>query len=193
MPELPVKDLRLSELHLPEIKRDDIVRALSERLPAVDLSAIELPGRDRRATGRFDWRSIDPAEALAGLAAVTRIGRPLVRRWRWGVAAGVVIAVGVVTTAVLARPEIRDRAGRTVGKLRDKARASMDRGDVLELDDDFRPVDVPTAGELVTDDAPKPGIETPTLDVEADAAMAADAVEAVDATTDVPNEAVRPA
>ena len=38
MPELPVKETRLPELHLPEISRKDIMRSLSEmRMPDVDL------------------------------------------------------------------------------------------------------------------------------------------------------------
>src|SRR5262245_6581772 len=185
MPELPVKDLRLSELHLPEIKRDDIARTLSERLPSVDLSAIELPGRDRPSTTRFDWRSIDPAEALAGLAAATRFVQPIARRWRWGLAAGVVIAVGVVTAAVVARPDVRERAGWTVGKLRDKARTTMDRDDVLELDDDFLGTDLPTTGELVTDETPMPDIADSTVEAVDEATAAVEAVE-------VPDEAVRP-
>jgi hypothetical protein len=71
MPELPVKEIRLSELHLPEIKRDEIVRSLSEiRLPSLDLSSVERPKvelPDR--IGRIDWRSIDVTSALAGAAA----------------------------------------------------------------------------------------------------------------------------
>ena len=38
MPELPVQEVRLSELHLPEISRKDIMRSLSEmRMPDVEL------------------------------------------------------------------------------------------------------------------------------------------------------------
>lgn len=186
MPELPVKDLRLSELHLPEIKRDDIVRALSEKLPSVDLSSIELPGRDRREPGRFDWRSIDPAEALAGLAAVGRIGRPLVRRWRWGVATGVVIVVGIATAAVLANPVVRERAGRTVGKLRDKAQTRMDRGDVLEIDDDIDAPELTEAVEAVADDVPSPAFEPPDAEAPAGESPAFEPAE-------LPDEAPRPA
>jgi hypothetical protein len=185
MPELPVKDLRLSELHLPEIKRDDIVRTLSEKLPSVDLSAVQLPGRDRQEGSRFDWRSIDPAAALAGLAAVGRIGRPLVRRWRWGLAAGVVVAVGVAT-AVLANKDVRDRAGRTVGKLRDKARTRMDRADVLEIDDDIEVPELTEAVEAVADDPPTPAFEPP------DAEAPAGEIPAFE-PTELPDEAPRPA
>jgi hypothetical protein len=186
MPELPVKDLRLSELHLPEIKRDDIVRTLSEKLPSVDLSAIELPRRDREQTSRFDWRSIDPAEALAGLAAVSRFGRPLARRWRWGLAAGVIVAVGIVTAAVLASPVVRERAGRTVGKLRDRARTRMDRDDVLEIDEDIEGMVIPGAAGSVADDSPTRAFEPPDADTPAGQTPAFE-------PTELSDEAPRPA
>ena len=185
MPELPVKDLRPPELHLPEIKRDDIVRTLSEKLPSVDLSAVQLPGRDRQEGSRFDWRSIDPAEALAGLAAVGRIGRPLVRRWRWGLATGVVVVVGIATAAVLANQDVRERAGRTVGKLRDKARTKMDRGDVLEIDEDVVGMVLPEAVESVADDAATPAFERPDAEAPAEATPAFE-------TTEPSDEAPRP-
>ena len=89
MPELPVKEVRLPELHLPEIDRDQIISSLSGlRLPAVDITTIERPRFGRQArTGRFglpaiDWRSIDLGPAVAGVAALGRLGsraRPLVR------------------------------------------------------------------------------------------------------------------
>jgi hypothetical protein len=186
MPELPVKDLHLSELHLPEIKRDDIVRTLSEKLPSVDLSSLELPKRDPQKPPRFDWRSIDPAEALAGLAAVGRLGRPLVRRWRWGLVAGVVVAVGIATAAVLARQDVRERAGRLVGKLRDRARTRMDRADVLEIDDDIDATELPEAVEAVTDDAPTPAFEPPEAEAPAGDIPAFE-------PTEQPDEAARPA
>jgi hypothetical protein len=181
MPELPVKDLRVPELHLPEINRDDIVRTLSERLPSVNLSSVELPKLDR-GTGRgFDWRSIDVTEALAGVAALTRLARPLTRRPRLMLAVGVVAAIGVATAAVLANPVVRERAGRTVGKLRDKAQARMERSDVLEIEHD---VDPPSAGELVTDDAPLPAAE------EAEGGTSIGDIPA--GTADVQDEAARP-
>src|SRR4029077_20381141 len=106
VPELAAQEVRLAELHLPEIKRDEIVRSLSEvRVPTLDLAAIErpriaLPDSIRR----FDWRSIDLGGALAGPAAIARLGRPLARRSRWPYVAGAVIVVGVASAVILARP-----------------------------------------------------------------------------------------
>jgi hypothetical protein len=168
MPELPVKEIRLSELHLPEIKREDIVRSLSEiRLPSVELPTVQLPGRERREDKRqtrFDWRSIDVAEAMAGMAAITRIGRPMLRRSRLTVAAGAVLVVGLVTVAVLANPTVRERAGRTARRVRERAQGRMSPSDVLEVDHDKTaagsdPIEgassiaeeLPSGGELLTD------------------------------------------
>jgi hypothetical protein len=152
MPELPVKEVRLSELHLPEIKRDDIVRSLSEiRLPAVELPTIELPTIER-GSPRFDWRSIDLGAAVASAAAFAQAGRPLFRRSRVTVAAGTVVVVGLIAAAVLATPAVRQRAGATVRRVRDKVDARMTSSDVLELDDaDATSPDLPSAGELLTD------------------------------------------
>ena len=140
MPELPVQEVRRSELHLPEISRDDIVRSLSEvRLPSVELPSVDVPRLTiPDAIRDFDWRSIDVPAALAGAAAVIRIGRPAARRARWPLAIGAVVAVvavGVVAAA-LANPTVRDRLSKTTGKLRDKLEGRMTREDVLEVDDD---------------------------------------------------------
>jgi len=176
MPELPVKDLRVPELHLPEINRDDIVRALSEKLPAVDL-----PKLDRSQGRTFDWRSIDVAGALAGVATVTRLARPLTRRPRAMLAVGVIAALGIATAAVLANPVVRERAGKTVGKLRDKAQARMNRSDVLEIEAD---TDLPTAGELLTDEVLLPAA----AEAESDAVADDPAI----GTSEVQDEAARP-
>ena len=142
MPELPVQEVRLSELHLPEIKRDEIVRSLSEvRVPTLDLAAIERP---RIALPilirRFDWRSIDLGGALAGAAAIARLGRPLARRSRWPyVACGAVIVVGVASAVILARPPVRERAGRAIRDLRARIDERMGPDDGLEIDDDAVP------------------------------------------------------
>ena len=156
MPELPVKDIRLSELHLPEISRDDIVRSLSEiRLPTVELPTIELPmvelPRIERRSSRFDWRSIDLGAAVASATAFAQASRPLFRRSRVTVVAGTVAVVGLIAAAAIATPAIRQRAGATVRRLRDRVDARMTPSDVLELDDDVAPTDLPTAGELLSD------------------------------------------
>jgi len=173
MPELPVKEIRRSELHLPEIKRDDIVRSLSEiRLPAIELPKVELPRREDPAS-RFDWRSVDLGAAVAGAAALVQAGaqagRPLFRRSRVTVAAGTIVVVGLIAAAVLATPAVRQRAGATVRRVRDRVDARMTSSDVLELGDDATTDqlgDLPSAGELVTDGTlPAPEAAVPDADV----------------------------
>jgi hypothetical protein len=193
MPELPVKERRLSELHLPEIKRDDIVRSLSEiRLPAVDLPTIELP-RIERGSSRFDWRSVDLAAAVAGAAALAERGRPYLRRSRVTVVAGTVVVVGLIAAAVLATPAVRERAGATFRRVRDKIDPRMTASDVLELEDDDAAVsDLPSAGDLVTDGtmSAEPAVDGRAADGHAADGHAADGqaadVQAADVAADVP-------
>ena len=141
MPELPVQEVRPSELHLPEIKRDEIVRSLSEvRVPTLDIAAIErprivLPNSIRR----FDWRSIDLGGALAGAAAIARLGRPVARRARWPYVAGAVILVGAASAVILATPPVRERAGRAIRDLRARIDERMGPDDGLEIDADAVP------------------------------------------------------
>ena len=199
MPELPVKEIRLSELHLPEIKREDIVRSLSEiKLPSVELPAVQLPGRERRearGAGRFDWRSIDIAEAMAGMAAITKIGRPVLRRSRVTVAVGAVLVVSLVTVAVLANPAVRERAGRTARRVRARAQGRMTPSDVLEVDDDVAvaEAELPSGGELLTD-GELPAPEAPAAEERTDDARSFERSEAlVTEVVETTGEAARPA
>ncbi len=162
MPELPVKEVRLPELHLPEIDRDQIIGSLSGlRLPAVDLPAVERPRFGRPGSRRFDvraidWRAIDLGPAIAGATALVRVGsraRPLVRS-RWAVVAGVVVVAGLAA-ALVATPAVRERAGRTVRRVRVRMDGAM--SDRLEVDADLADTkaDVETIAEDVvkaTDD-----------------------------------------
>ena len=90
MPEFTVKEVRLPELHLPEVKRDEIVRALSGiRVPEVDLTKVE-PGRRLRdaALGTLWARSrglagVDTGKLLAAAITTARIVRRRPSRPRW--------------------------------------------------------------------------------------------------------------
>lgn len=90
MPEFTVKEVRLPELHLPEIKRDEIVRALSGiHVPEVDLAKVE-PGRRlrdanlRTLRGRGQKLSgSDVGKLVAAAIATARIVRPAKSRSRW--------------------------------------------------------------------------------------------------------------
>jgi hypothetical protein len=131
MPEFTVKEVRLPELHLPEIKRDEIVRSLSGvRLPEVDLA------KARRASIKVPTVTLtgsDIGKLVAAGAAIARFARPipsrgprisarfgrgsrspLVRivqprraRSRWPIAIAVIIAAAIGAWALLRRPAVR--------------------------------------------------------------------------------------
>ena len=89
MPEFTVKEVRLPELHLPEIKRDEIVRALSGiHVPEVDLKverARRPAGFDLAAlrSGRRTLSGIDLGKLAAAAIAAARLARPASSRSRW--------------------------------------------------------------------------------------------------------------
>ena len=128
MPELPVKEVRPSELHLPEIKRDDIVRALSEiRMPEIDLPRIERPDVDlsARSFGRV-------ATGIAG--ALGLVSRP--RRSRWPLAVGGLVIAGLAAAAVLSNTAVRARLSGASSALRERVGAMRSGEDALEVDHD---------------------------------------------------------
>ncbi len=146
MPEFTVKEVRLPELHLPEIKREEIVRSLSGvRLPEVDLAkprraTIKLPAVNLSssdvgklvAAGAAAMRLVRPAPSrtswLTGPFArrprspITRIVQPRRRRSRWPLAVGGILVVVLGAWAVLRRPAVRQR----VDEMARDARARFD-------------------------------------------------------------------
>ncbi len=133
MPEFIVKEVRLPELHLPEIRRDEIVRSLSGvRLPEVDLArarhasiklpAVSLSSSDvgrllaaaatvarlvRLAPTRSPWLAGPFGRRSRSLVA--RIVQPRRRRSRWPLAVGGILLVALGAWAVLRRPGVRGR------------------------------------------------------------------------------------
>ena len=114
MPKLSVKEVRLSELHLPEIKRDEIRRSLSEiRLPEA-VSKFEWP--------EIDLSSVDVGKAMAGAAAAAHLGRRAQRR-RWPLAVGGLIVAGVATWAIMSNEALRARLASAAGAIRERISA----------------------------------------------------------------------
>ena len=125
MPELPVKEVRPSELHLPEIKREEIVRALSDikmpdvKMPEVDLSKIERPNVDQatKSLGR-----------MATAAAVALHLVPRARRPRWPLAVGGLIVAGIAV-AVLTNEAVRARLSAGATAVRERMTAMRSDAD----------------------------------------------------------------
>lgn len=141
MPELPVKDVRLSELHLPEFKREDIVRALSEfRRPDIDLTKLERPKIDLPdSVSKFEWpkidlSSMDVGKAMAGAAAAAHIGRKK-QPTRWPFAIGGLIVAGLATWAILTNATVRGRIADAVNTVRERITA-MRADDGLDIEHD---------------------------------------------------------
>jgi hypothetical protein len=125
MPELPVKEARPSELHLPEIKREEIVRALSEiKRPDIDLTRIERPNID------LSSRSI--GRAVTALAVALRLA-PRTRRPRWPFAVAGLVVAGVAAAAILSNAAVRARLSGGAAALRERVTA-MRSGDAGTLD-----------------------------------------------------------
>jgi hypothetical protein len=141
MPELPVKETRFSDLHLPEIKRDDIVSSLSEmHLPDIDLTRLERPKLDLPdAVSNFEWPRIsssDVGKAMAGAAAAVHIGRRT-RRPTWLLAVGGLIVAAIVAAVILTNETVRARLASGAHAVTERI-AAMRPGDHegLEIDHD---------------------------------------------------------
>jgi hypothetical protein len=156
MPELPVKEVRMPELHLPEIDRADISRSLSEmHMPDWDLSRIDRPKMPDRMA------KVDLGKAVAGVVAMTPF-RPKRSRPRWPFAVGGLIVAGVATAAVLSNQALRDRIANAIEAVRARI-AAMRQDDLLEID-----VDDPvafTAADTAPIEDPLPYADGTTADV----------------------------
>lgn len=166
MPELPVKEVRMSELHLPEINRNDIMRSLSERMPDIDLSKVVRPkfdlpdGVTKRDWPTFEMPSMDIGKAVAGAAAAAHIGRRS-RRSRWPFAVGGLIVAGLATAAILSNETIRAKIAAGLEALRERISAMRSTGyDELDIDQDdpiafdaaqTAPIETPPFSEGSTD------------------------------------------
>jgi hypothetical protein len=145
MPELPVLEARLSELHRPEITRADIMRSLSDiHMPDFDLPRFERPSIEMPdAISKFEWPridlpSVDVGKAMAGAAAAAHIGR---RRQpaRWPLAVGAlvvaVVVAGLVAWAIQSNETLRARLASGTAAIRKRlAAVRPNRYDQASLD-----------------------------------------------------------
>jgi hypothetical protein len=139
MPQLPVKEVRRSELHLPDITREDVVRSLSEiHLPDLPdaVSKFEWP--------RIDLSSVDVGKAVAGAAAAAHIGRRP-HRPRWPLAVGGLLVASLVGWAVLSNEALRARLAHAARAIRERVSAMRSSwSDRPEVDPDH-PIAFPAA------------------------------------------------
>lgn len=153
MPELPIKEIRRPELRLPELKREDIIRALSEmRRPDVDLKRIEraLPDRPRIDLSEIDMPRVDLRRLLED--AAIRAGVRQKKRSRWPMVAGVFIVLGLGALAFLSRPGVRLQVERSARKARVRIDKMREEREAFEVDDIDLPVPGPAAGVPVMAD-----------------------------------------
>src|SRR5690349_15771860 len=124
---MPTIQDRLSELRLPKLERDQIVRALSEvkvpevrvpdvRVPDVRVPDVRMPeidmSRIERATNDFSdsLPRVDVRKAVED--AAVRVGLRQRRRSRWPLVAGFAIVAGLIAFA-LSRPTVRMKIERS--------------------------------------------------------------------------------
>lgn len=136
------KELRMPDLHLPEMTRDDIARVVSDiRLPDVDL------------------QKLDVGKAVAGVAAAAGIARPSDRRPRWPIAVAVV-TMGLIGLAVLRSPGVRERITQAMSAARD--RLADVRGSMTTTEIDPSDIAAPVAAPAWSDS--QVSIDVPTAD-----------------------------
>lgn len=145
MPALHLKEVRLPELHLPEMSRDDIVRVIGEAsrdadlgrldprrldlpefgLPELDLAKVEMPKIEltkvdlpKLELTKVDLSRIDVAKALGMVAQAAGIVRR--RRSRLPLVIGGLVVVGVIGAAVATSPMVRPRLQSLGGRVRER-------------------------------------------------------------------------
>jgi hypothetical protein len=169
MPTLRIREVRLPELHLPEMSRDDIGRAIGDAtrdidlsrldprgkdMPEIDLSKIELPKIDLK---KIDLSGIDIPKAVATASAM----RGKSRRSRLPFVVGGLITLGLVGFALMSSPAVRPRLtslGQRLKEKVDERRAAMDaRRDADEAHAFDAAVAVPIERSAFASSAPKNG------------------------------------
>lgn len=118
MPTIRREDVRLPELHLPEMSRDDIARAIADAGRDIDLARFD-PRRIDLSKVEIDLSKVDLPRAVAdaaeatGFVKVRRIGRlPMV--------VGAAVVIGLVGFALLTRDEVRSRLDALMARGRER-------------------------------------------------------------------------
>ena len=106
MPELRIRDSRIPELHLPEMSREDIARAIGDATKDVDLSRLDPRKLDLPDMSDItrELSKVDVPAALATIGIVRRSPRP-----RAPFIIGGLIALGVAAFAIARSPMVRPK------------------------------------------------------------------------------------
>ncbi|CAN5654226.1 hypothetical protein BH20CHL7_BH20CHL7_04230 [soil metagenome] len=131
MPTIRLDDVRLPELHLPEMSRDDITKAIGDARRDVDLSRfdprnVELPD--------IDLSRVDVPKAIAGAAAAAGL-RPR-QASRKPLVIGVAVVIGVAGFALLTSTAIRSRLAALATQARDRVAEWRGSMDTFDADDE---------------------------------------------------------
>jgi hypothetical protein len=162
MPELQLKKIRFPELHLPEMSRDDISKALGDarkelgevrkdlndfrremEMPRVDLSKVEVPKidlskvevpKEARDAARKAGKNMTKAAQDAGL-----VKRPASRLPR---VIAAVVTLGLVGWALANSPTVRARLRAAAQQIQDKM---AERNNAWDLDEEAHAFDASSA------------------------------------------------
>jgi len=118
MPTIRREDVRLPELHLPEMSRDDISKAMADAGRDMDLSRFD-PRRIDLSKVELDLSRVDLPRAVADAAEAT--GFVKVRRAsRVPMVVGAAVVIGLVGFALLTRDEVRSRLDALIVRSRER-------------------------------------------------------------------------
>ncbi len=112
----PVKDVRRSDLHLPDFERPNI-DLKDMKLPKIDLSDIDMP-------------KVDVGKAVLGAATAVGLAKPRRARWPYLVVAGV--AVAAAGWALMNAEAIRTRLSRAATWANEQLGAKRSGGEFEE-------------------------------------------------------------
>lgn len=104
MPDLKIKDIKMPELHLPEMSRNDIVSAMGDARRDLDLSRFDPRKLD---LPDVDLSKVDVPKAIAEAAAAAGIVRS--RRSRLPFIIGGLVTIGLIGFAVMNSSMIKSR------------------------------------------------------------------------------------
>lgn len=118
MPTLSIKEVRLPELHLPEMSRDDITKTIGDTARDIDLSRLD-PRRIEMPDLADIQRELSKVDVPKAVAGVTMLGRAAPRS-RLPFVIGGLLTLGLVAFAVATSPILRPRLEAAARRARER-------------------------------------------------------------------------